>query len=107
MEILHLRSLLQYFPKDFECSVSFGNSTGSGISIRTGPSIYFEVAILKFVPEQNHFTFTYCYRLVTNPATNNQETFDKLEALAKTIEEKSSMKVVLIESYNRPKAYAD
>jgi hypothetical protein len=104
MKIIHLRSLLQYFPEDLRYSVSFGNSTGSGISIRVGQGIESEIAILKFIPEQNNFTFTYCYRLVNNPVTNNAETFDKLEALAKTIEEKSGLKVVLIESYTRPRA---
>lgn len=100
---LDFQPMLRYFREDYPDSIAFGNSTGAGISIRYGPGIESELAIFKYIPEQDHFTLTLTHRLVKNPSTNNKENFDSFDRLAKQVEENCHVQVVLISPYAKPK----
>jgi hypothetical protein len=100
---IDFQPMLKYFREDFPYSIPFGNSTGSGISVRSGPGIESEVAIFTYIPQQDHFTLTLTYKLVKNPSTNTKQTFDVLERLAKQVEENCSVSVVYISPYAKPK----
>jgi hypothetical protein len=102
MRVLDLQPMLRYFREKFSDSIAFANSTGSGISIRYGPSIECEIAIFQYVPQQDHFTLTPTHRLVKNPSTNTPENFDILEKTGQRIEETCSVRVVFVRAYNKP-----
>jgi len=103
MQILDFQPMLKYFKENFPYSIPFGNSTGSGISIRSERTIESEVAIFKYIPEQNHFTLTLAYKLVKNPHTNTRETFELLEKAAKLVEKNCSVEILYISPYAKPK----
>jgi len=104
MDKIDFQPMLKHFREDFPDSISFGNSTGAGISIRSGPTIESELAIFKYIPEQDHFTLTLTHRLVKNPSTNTRKNFESLENVAKDIEKKCFVKVKYICPYAIPKA---
>jgi hypothetical protein len=103
MEKIDFKPMLECFREDFPFSISFGNSTAAGISIRSGPTIESEVAILKYIPEQNHFTLTLTYKLVKNPSTNTRGNFESLEKTAKEVEKNCSVKIIFLNTYAKPK----
>jgi len=103
MIVLDLQPMLKCFREHFSYSIPFGNSTGSGISIRSGPTIESEVAIFNYIPQQNHFTLTLTYKLVKNSSTNKKKTFELLESIAKAIEKNCSVEIVYISPYAKPK----
>lgn len=105
MKIVNIKKMQRYFNKSFPDSVAFGNSTGAGISIRSGPNkIDSEVAILKYVPEKEHFTLTLTNRLVKNPSTNTRENFEHIEEIAKEVERECSVSIVFLSPYDKPRA---
>jgi hypothetical protein len=99
---LDFQPMLWYFKEHFPYSIPFGNSTGAGISIRSGSTIESEVAIFKYIPEQDHFTLTLAYKLVKNPSTNTKETFELLEKIAKAVEDNCNVEIVYISPYAKP-----
>jgi hypothetical protein len=103
MKLLDFQPMLKYFREDFPYSIPFGNSTGAGISIRSGPTIESEVAIFKYIPEQDHFTLTLAYKLVKNESTNTKKTFEFLEKIAEEVEKNCSVKIVYVAPYAKPK----
>lgn len=103
MQKLLYQPILDCFKEHFPDSIPFGNSTGSGISVRSDKGIEFEIAIFKYIPEQNHFTLTLTYRLVTNSLTNTREYFELFESMAEVIEKKYKVKVIFICPYKKPK----
>ena len=102
MRVVDFQPMLRYFREKFPDSISFSNSIGSGISIRYGPTIEFEIAILKYIEEQDHITLKITHRLVKNLDTNTSENFDFFEGVGRKIEKDSGVKVVLVNAYNKP-----
>jgi hypothetical protein len=103
MKVLDFQPMLKYFRESFPFSIPFGNSTGAGISIRSDHTIESELAILKYIEAQDHFTLTVTYRLVNNRITNTKQMFDTLKKIAKDIENNCSVQIVFVVPYAEPK----